>query len=114
MRRHTELPFRATSGAVEYIRHWSRPKRSLRATITLANADFEYDEQGNVLARFDEEHFLVGYHRPPQVAKWPVYEIGGHSIAICPEIIATLDGKRLKLRKKSGHSLICPYVLVAA
>ena len=78
-----------------------------------ACAYIESEEHGNVTARFDREHLLVGYHKPHQVAKWPRFEIGGHPLAICPETLARLEGKRLTLRKKIGHSDICPYVLVA-
>ena len=81
--------------------------------MMFAYAYIESDEHGNVTARFDGEHLLVGYHKPHQVAKWPRFEIGGHHLAICPETLARLDGKRLTLRKKIGHRDICPYVLVA-
>jgi len=80
----------------------------------LAYNQTESDERGNVTARFDGEHLLVGYHKPRQVAKWPRLEIGGHHLAICPDTLARLEGKRLLLRKKIGHSDLCPYVLVAA
>jgi len=112
MTHRPKLPFRVSRKAVEHIRQWSHPKRSFRVTIMLVYADIESDEHGNVIARFDGEHLLVGYHKPHQVAKWPRFEIGGHLIAICPDTLARLVGKRLTLSKKVGHSPICPYVLV--
>ena len=82
--------------------------------MMLAHACAESDERGNIEARYDGEHLLVGYHKPPQVVRWPRFNIGGHPIAICPDTLARLEGKRLTLRKKIGHSHISPYVLVVA
>ena len=80
----------------------------------MAYAFVESDEGGNVEARYDGEWLLIGYLKPSQVVRWPQFEIGGHPIAICPDTLARLEGKRLTLRKKVGHSYICPYVLVVA
>ena len=82
--------------------------------MTFASSLTESDERGNVEARYDGEHLEVGYHKPSQVVRWPQFEIGGHPIAICPDTLARLEGKSLRLRKIVGHSLICPYVLVVA
>ena len=81
--------------------------------MTFALGFTESDENGNVTARFDGMHLLVGYHKPRQVAKWPQFEIGGHRLAICPDTLARLEGKRLTMRRMAGHSAIWPYVLVA-
>ena len=113
MRSRNTLPFRVTSGALSHIRAWSHPKRSLRATLTFGYAEQEYDERGQLISKFDGEHLIVGYHTPRQVANWPRFEIGGHRIAICPDAVAALKGKTLRLRKKSGHREVCPYVVVA-
>jgi len=82
--------------------------------MTFAYDYTEGDEHGNVGARFDGEYLLVAYHRPRQVANWPRFEIGGRPIAICPDTLARLEGKRLLLKRTAGHSCIFPYVLVVA
>ena len=86
----------------------------LRAMIGFAYEYVESDEDGNITARFDGEHLMVGYHLPGKVSGWPQYQIGGHTVAISPDTLARLVGKMLKLKKKTGHSDIAPYVLVAA
>jgi len=81
--------------------------------MTFSNGFEEADENARFTARCDFEHLMVGYYRPRQVAGWPLYEIGGHTIEISPDTLARLEGKRLKLRKTPGHSDIWPHVLVA-
>jgi hypothetical protein len=114
MAHHPKLPFRVSPGAVAHIQRWSHPRRSLRATMMTAYANTEYGESGEVEARFDREHLIVGYHRSSQVTNWAKFEIGGNRIAICPDTLARLGGKTITLKKTAGHSSICPYVLVAA
>lgn len=112
MTNRQELPFRASPEALEHIRQSSHPRPSLRATLMFAQSDLEFDDDGAVQARFDGEHLLVGYLKPRQVVRWPRLEIGGHLIAVCPDTLARLDGKKLTLRKKAGHGRVSPYVLV--
>ena len=113
MHSHNKLPFRVTPAALSHITEWSHPKRSLRATLTIAYGETEYDDQGLLTAKYDSEHLIVGYHTVRQAAGWPSFDIGGHAIAICPDTVAGLNGKTLRLKKKSGRSDVGPHVLVA-
>jgi hypothetical protein len=82
--------------------------------MIFASGFTESTEDGKVTARFAGEHLVVGYYKSHQVAKWPQLKIGGHRLAICPETLGRLQGKRLTLREPFGRSDIWPDVLVAA
>src|ERR1041384_3873918 len=99
MPQRPKLPFRVSPRVIEHIRRYSHAKPALQATMMFVVGFAESDLDGNVTARFEGKHLLVGYHKPRQVSKWPRFEIGGHCLAICPNTLARLQGKRLALRK---------------
>ena len=112
------LPFHVTSEALNYIRNCSRPLPGMQATMQLAYGFAEHDEQGRLTAKFEGEHFIVGYHYLSTVKQWPQFLLGGRSIAIHPDTLDRLRGKTLTLRKldldpaSSPH--VFPEVLVTA
>jgi hypothetical protein len=113
MPHHQNPPFEIAPDAVEHIRQWSQPRSGLRATLTQALGEEERDERGEVLAHFDGEHLVVGYHKTCDVAGWPQFEIGGHDIAMPPDTVERLRSRTLLLKTKNGRSLICQHVVVA-
>jgi hypothetical protein len=90
----------------------------MQATMQLAYGFEEQDEAGHLTAKFEGEHFIVGYHYMSTVKQWSRLVLGGRRIAIHPRDLDRLRGKTLTLRKldldppSSPH--VFPEVLVTA
>jgi len=113
-----EAPFHVTSKALKHIRKWSRARPGMQACLQIAYGAEEYDEAGHLTAKFEGEHFVVGYHYASKAEQWPQFLLGGRSIATHPDTLDRLRGKTLTLRKldldpaSSPH--VFPEVLVTA
>ena len=69
----------------------------MRPTLFLT-LGFEAYEDVRLIARFEGEHFLVGYDYPSVVEQWPKFLICGTTVWIDERSLHHLRGKTLTLR----------------
>jgi hypothetical protein len=95
---------------MNYIRNCSRPRPGLQAAVCFAYGFEEHDKAGHLKAKFEGEHFFVGYHYMSTVKQWPRLVLGGRRIAIHPRDLVRLRRKTLTLRKLDLDPDSAPHV----
>jgi len=63
----------------------------------------QLDEQGVVEARFQREHFMMGYDSPDKFLEWPHVELCGQRVPVAPDALERLKGRTLAIQ---AHDLV--------
>jgi hypothetical protein len=70
----------------------------MEAALILVFGFDERDGRGGSAAKFEGEHFMVGFYSFGQVAQWPRFDLCGYSTLISPDALERLRGQTLALR----------------
>jgi hypothetical protein len=71
----------------------------MEPSLTRALRSHVRDKAGELVERFDHEHYFFGYSPPSKHIRFSRLEVDGRSFAISPETLAILNGKRLSIRQ---------------
>jgi|SRR6516162_10141350 hypothetical protein len=96
---HEPAPFRITPEAGTQLAGLLRGPQGMESALILVLGFEESDGTGGASARFDGEHFMVGFYSSGQVAQWPRYDVFGRSVVISPDALERLRGRTLELKK---------------
>jgi hypothetical protein len=95
---HEPAPFQVTSEARVCIRRILRPPLGMEPALILVFGFDERDGRGGSKAKFEGEHFMIGFNSFGQREQWPRFDLCGSNILISPEALERLRGKTLALR----------------
>lgn len=91
-------PFQVTPEALKVVASLLRPPPGMEAALILIASFEQLDEHGGVEARFDREHFMMGYDSSEKFSHWPRVELCGQSVPVAHEALERLEGNTLTLQ----------------
>jgi|ERR1035441_8001153 hypothetical protein len=100
---NTPAPFEVTSEALEVVASLLRQHPEMQAALMLTPSFEQLDEQGAVEARFEREHFMMGYDSPDKFLQWPDVELCGQRVPVAPDALERLKGRTLAIQ---AHDII--------
>ncbi len=93
-------PFQVTPGALKVIASLLREHPGMQPALIMLPSFEQLDDRGSVEARFECEHFMMGYDTADSFSKWPKVELCGDTIPIAAEALERLHGKTLALQPR--------------
>ncbi len=96
---NASIPFAITPAALEAIESLLQRHPEMHATLVLFHGFEETDEQG-MEARFDDDHFMMGYDTEERFPTSPRFELFGRPISVAPDALEKLRGNTLALETR--------------
>lgn len=100
---NTPTPFQVTPEALKIVASLLRPPAGMEAALILIPSFEQLDDQGAVEARFEREHFMVGYNSSDKFSHWHRVELCGQSVPVASDALERLEGKTLAIQ---SHEII--------
>jgi hypothetical protein len=92
------IPFQVTPEALTVVASLLGQHPEMQAGLILIPSFEELDERGAVEARFQREHFMIGFDSPDKFSDWPRVELCGRSVHVAPDALERLRGNSLALQ----------------
>jgi hypothetical protein len=98
-----DVPFAISPEAEHYLRDrlQNDTAEGMEPALTRANRSEVRDKSGVLIERCDHEHFLLGYSSPSRHADFARFEVCGFQLAIHPNTVEKLRGRRLSVQQLS-------------
>lgn len=96
-----DVPFAISPEAEQYLRDrlQNDTVEGMEPALTRAYRGEVRDKSGVLIERCDHEHFFLGYSPPSKHADYSRFEVCGFQLAIHPNTVEKLRGRRLSVQK---------------